>query len=149
MSSVHRCWFAAKRPFPIHYTCSGVSAYCNHHPHIVPKNFSDLQVEQGGYGAGTIITFRVKVGGLTRSMRQQITEPEPGRVLVEATIGRDEATTFTVTPRGTGCTVQIATRFAASKGLEGLVERLMAPRLLRPLYYQELDTLSRYAAQQV
>jgi hypothetical protein len=41
--------------------CScGLSARTSH---ILPKRFSDLAVERGGFGAVTIIRFHLRVGG--------------------------------------------------------------------------------------
>jgi uncharacterized protein YndB with AHSA1/START domain len=118
--------------------------YHAHHPHLLPPAFSNFTVEQGGIGAGTVIRFDVTAGGRTMSYHQRVEEPEPGRVLREADIDGDTATTFTVTPSGAGCTVHIETSWSAT-GLRGLVERLLAPRILRPLYNDELSRLDAYA----
>src|SRR6266513_496735 len=73
-----------------------------HHGHvsILPKPyFLSLEVEQGGFGAGTVINFQTRVLGETRSFRAAITEPEPGRVLVETNLGEGGGvTTFIVEP---------------------------------------------------
>jgi hypothetical protein len=42
-----------------------------------------MDVERGGVGAGTVIRFRLRVFRRTRDFRAEITEPTPGRVLVE------------------------------------------------------------------
>ena len=125
-----------------------IADYENGHPHILPKeHFSDLTVEEGGKGAGTIVRFRNKAGGVDRAYRMQVVEPEPGRVLVEKdTEGTDLATTFTVTPLDGGKSkVRISTEWTASGGVQGLVERLFAPRMLRPVYEKELRQLADFA----
>ena len=101
-------------------------------------------MEQGGVGAGTVIRFQVTVAGRTESYHQRIEEPEPGGVLREVDIDGNRATAFTVTPTGAGSNVKIETTWR-SGGVRGLVERLVAPRLLRPLYVDELGRLDRYA----
>ena len=118
--------------------------YRHHHPHILPPAFSHFTVDEGGVGAGTVIRFDVTVGGRTQSYHQRIEEPEPGRVLRELDIDGDRRTTFTVMPTETGCDVTIETSWRAN-GARGLVERLIAPRLLRPLYIDELNRLDHYA----
>ena len=118
--------------------------YRQYHPRILPPAFSGFAVEEGGVGAGTVIRFRVTVGGRTQDYRQRVTEPVPGRVLREADIDADRATTFTVTPGGAAGGVRITTSWRGG-GLRGLVERLAAPWLLRPLYRDELARLDRYA----
>jgi hypothetical protein len=121
-----------------------LSDYRQHHPHILPPAFSGITVEEGGVGEGTVIRFQVSLAGRTESYHQRISEPEPGRVLREADVDGDRSTTFTVTPTGAGCEVEIETAWS-SGGIRGLVERLAAPRLLRPLYADELSRLDRYA----
>ena len=56
-------------------------------------------MEQGGIGAGTVIRFQMSALGQKRTLRAEITEPEPGRVLVETYLDSNGAvTTFTVDP---------------------------------------------------
>jgi len=120
--------------------------YRQHHPRILPPAFSGFTVEQGGVGEGTVIRFQVTTGGRTQALHQRVTEPEPGRILREADIDGEVATTFTVTPEGEGCLVRIETAWPA-RGVRGLIERLIAPRLLRPLYEDELARLDRYVSE--
>ncbi len=123
--------------------------YRDHHPHILPPAFSELHVEQGGVGAGTVISFTYRAGGRVRSFRDLVAEPDPGSVLTESdTTGRtDKVTTFTVTPLGELSRVRIETRWAPH-GIEGLVELLFAALQLRPSMLDELDRLDRYAQKQ-
>jgi len=118
--------------------------YREHHPHILPPAFTSFAVEDGGVGEGTVIRFAVRTGGRTQRFHQRIEEPDPGRVLREVDIDGDLATSFTVVPDGAGCRVRIETTWPA-KGVQGLIERLLAPRLLRPVYTGELANLERYA----
>ena len=74
--------------------------YRTHHPAFLPPAFSGFTVEEGGVGPGTVIHFTLKAGGRTQTFRQRVSEPDPGRVLTETTIGTQNNTTFTVTPRG-------------------------------------------------
>jgi len=117
------------------------------HPSILPpEHFTGLHVEEGGRGAGTVIRFGMRVLGRERIARAEITEPEPGRVLVERVLDdRGLVTTFTVEPIDAGRSrVTIATAWEA-RGLGGLFERLFAPRLLRRVYRAELARLDRVA----
>jgi hypothetical protein len=121
--------------------------YRQHHPRILPPAFSDFRVDEGGVGAGTVIRFRLKAGGRTEDYRAVVSEPEPGRVLREDYPERSSATTFTVTPAGDACRVRIETT-GQRAGLRGVIERLLAPRVLAPLYADELARLDRYAREQ-
>jgi hypothetical protein len=76
-----------------------IANYNDAHPRILPRQFTSLVVEQGGVGAGTIIRFQMRVLGKKQTFRAAITEPEPGRVLVETGLDANGAvTTFMVDP---------------------------------------------------
>jgi hypothetical protein len=138
--------FSAERlvdaPADVVYRC--IADYEHHHrpEGFLPPAFSDLRVERGGVGAGTAISFTMTVAGQSRRATAEVTEPEPGRVLVET--GPTVRTVFTVEPEGTRSRVRFDTVIEAG-GLEGLLMRLFASRLLGPLYRDELERLERYA----
>ena len=121
-----------------------LSNYRDHHPKILPPAFSNFVVEQGGVGAGTVMRFDMTTMGRTQSARHRVEEPEPGRVLREIDLDRDLQTTFTVTPKGDGSNVRIDTVWNED-GLMGQVMRVLAPRLLGPIYREELLNLDHYA----
>jgi hypothetical protein len=131
-------------PAVVVYQC--LADYRQHHPQFLPDAFSDFAVEQGGVGAGTVVRYTVTVGGRPRSYRDVISEPIPGRVLVETDEAAGKVTTFTVEANGDQSLVRIATVFPAAGGLAGLIERWLAPRMLAALYKDELDRLNQYAA---
>jgi hypothetical protein len=122
-----------------------IADFREHHPRFLPPAFSDFAVEQGGVGAGTIIRFRTTAGGRTRLYRNQIAEPEPGRVLTESDLNSSLVTTFTVAPEGAGSRVRIETTWQGAGGIGGFFERLFAPRVMRRIYADELARLDRYA----
>ena len=137
------------RPEDVYAT---IADYHVGHPSILPKkNLYDLQVEQGGWGEGTIIRFKARVLGMEQSFHHRVSEPEPGRVLVEQDIepGQNLTTTFTVTPldEGRKSRVEIKTTLNASTGLQGLVERLVVPLANPPIYRKELKLLEAVAQQ--
>ena len=69
------------------------------HPAILPKpDFTSLTVEHGGRGAGTVFVTRMRAMGSERIFRMTVTEPQPGRVLVES--DGMTTTTFTIEPAG-------------------------------------------------
>lgn len=123
-----------------------IADYARHHPHILPPAIHDLVIEEGGIGEGTVIRFQTTLGGRTQRHRARIGEPEPGKILQEDALERDLVTTFTVTPEGAGSRVRIETIWS-TPGLRGIVERLLAPRMLRTVYTEELLRLNRYAAE--
>jgi hypothetical protein len=119
----------------------------NQHPHILPKQyFQSLEVEEGGFGEGTITRFQMRLLGQTQRFRTLITEPQPGRVLVETDTITGTPTTFTVTPlSGEARTrVTIATELKNRGAVEAFIGRLM----LQKVYQAELDLLARRAEEQ-
>ena len=79
-----------------------------------------------------------------------MTEPEPGRVLVEH-YADDSITSFTVEPHDDGrkTSVTIATDLQIREGALGTLQARLATRLLRPLYLKELDQLNAAVSQSV
>jgi Polyketide cyclase / dehydrase and lipid transport len=135
------------RPEDVYAT---IADYRKGHPAILPKeNLFDLQAEEGGYGAGSIIRFKSRVLGVEQSFYQRVSEPEPGRVLVEQDIekGQNFVTTFRVNrvEEGQKSHVEISTILNASPGLKGLVERVVVSMFNPPIYRKELKLLEAVA----
>jgi hypothetical protein len=116
-----------------------------HHPRFLPPAFSDFQVETGGVGAGTITRFTVTAGGRSRQYRMVVTEPDPGRVMMESDSTSSLVTTTTVTPRDEKSLVRISTTWEGAGGIGGIFERIFAPRVMRAMYADELERLNAYA----
>ena len=129
-------------PADVVYRC--IADYQHHHrpEGFLPPSFSDFRVERGGYGAGTVISYKTTLGAAVRPMTAEVSEPEPGRVLVES--GPGATTVFTVDAVGQQARVRFDT-LLDGRGLEGVLMRLVGPRLLLPLYYEELRRLERHA----
>ena len=126
-----------------------IADYHDGHQRILPKPpFVSLDVEQGGVGAGTIVRFEMRLMGRTQIFRATITEPEPGRVLVE-TNDTGQVTTFTVAPHAAQqSTVTIATATTVRNGVLGTIEGWLTTRLLRPIYLKELAQIAAVAGQE-
>jgi hypothetical protein len=130
-------------PAQVAYHC--LADYREHHrpDGFLPPAFSAFEVHRGGIGAGTEASWTVDLGGgRRRRMTATITEPDPGRRLVET--GEGVVTTFTVAPSGGGSVVRFDTVFD-EPGLSGLLLRLFIGRMLGPLYADELARLDAYA----
>jgi hypothetical protein len=131
-------------PADIVYHC--IADYVRHHnpSGFLPPAFSEFAVEQGGVGAGTAIRFTVAAGGQRQQHRAVVSEPQPGQVLVESEQQNALTTTFVVQPHGQHARVRFETAYSKS-GIQGWIEGLVAPRLLRSLYADELAQLERHA----
>jgi len=121
-----------------------IADYINGHPYILPKEyFRYIEVEEGGFGAGTIVNFEMRLLGQTKSFRSLITEPEPGRLLVETDFSSEIPTSFHVAPHGNGD----YTRLTISTELKGrtIVEEFIAKYLLQKVYREELELVADLA----
>jgi len=122
--------------------------YTDGHQRILPKQFTGLTVEEGGVGAGTIIRVQMSFLGKKQHYRAAISEPEPGRVLVETNLEANSwVTTFTVNPGSAPAdsNVTISTELPVRAGFPGKIERLLSTLFLRPIYVKELENLARVA----
>lgn len=121
------------------------------HPSVLPpENFKNYMVELGGTGEGTVFQLDMVAGGRTRHFRMQVSEPEPGRRLVETDTRSTAVTTFTFTPLDGGrrTRLNIATEWQGGGGVGGFFERTFAPRALHGIYQDELRRLaSAFAVQ--
>ncbi len=143
--AMHRVSATKVIPAPAARVYELLADYREGHPSILPKPyFVSHTVEQGGRGAGTIVSFQMKLMGRTQSFRSAITEPEPGRRLVETVLSTGAVTSFMVEPRedGRSAQVTIATDTQVREGIAGKVEGWMTAQLLRPIYVKELDQLA-------
>jgi len=127
-----------------------IADYRNGHPHILPRPpFVSLKVEKGGIGAGTEMIVQMEMFSKLQTFRATVTEPEPGRTLVETT-DTGYITTFTVESRDEGkhSYVTFTTELAENSGMSKRFEFYLMSKLLRPVYKKELEILADIAAKQ-
>lgn len=122
--------------------------YESGHPSILPQPyFTDLQVIEGGRGAGTVIAVEMEVFGVKRAYKMKVTEPQPGRVLQEEDKEAGILTTFTVEPVAEKQSrVTIKTITQTSPGLRGWLEKMTTPPISRRIYREELEKLATVVA---
>lgn len=120
--------------------------YVDGHPKILPgKYFDSLEIEQGGYGEGTVIKVQTKAMGLKQQMRLEVSEPVPGEVLQEedATLGL--VTQFHViplTPQKSNVTIQ--TTWIQKNGMIGSIEKWFIQSIAKKMYQEELELINTY-----
>jgi uncharacterized protein YndB with AHSA1/START domain len=122
-----------------------IADYRRGHPAILPpRYFTEMEVIEGGYGAGTVITVRMNVFGTEVTYQMTVSEPEPGRILQEEDASAGVATTFTVDPVDDGgrSRVTISTTAVTAPGLRGWLEKLLNPVITRRIYREELERLA-------
>lgn len=124
-----------------------IADYRTMHSLILPKQyFLSLDVEEGGVGAGTIVSFDMRLLGQTRSFRARITEPEPGSLLVETDIKSGVPTSFRIESLKEEQTrVTIATELRNTNIVEGWIAKM----ILQRVYREELELLEKVASNPV
>jgi ribosome-associated toxin RatA of RatAB toxin-antitoxin module len=71
-----------------------IADYREHHPAFLPSAFSDLIVEEGGVGDGTVISVSLRLGGQQRRYQARVAETAPGRVLTETDLASGSVMTL-------------------------------------------------------
>lgn len=117
--------------------------YNVHHPAILPKEFSRLKVLKGGIGAGTHFEFDATIAGKTQTSRMHVTEPEPGRVLVETDETGNVETRFIVEPLegGTRTRLTFDTAYTVPAGVLAPLFRWLSARILTGIYRREMANI--------
>ena len=119
--------------------------YATHHPRIMPpKHFENLEVESGGVGEGTVFHITARIAGKEQRLHMRVGEPDPGRVLTETNLDTGVVTEFRVSGNGGDSTLVRMSSGWEAKGIRGWFDRLIAPRVLRGLFADQLDQLDRY-----
>ncbi len=128
-----------------------IADYKDGHPRILPKPpFGDkITVEAGGFGTGTRVSYDFIVMGKAQTYHATITEPDPGKVLVETVDENGAVTTFTFEPRENGqhTYITISTTLYVREGFLGKIEGWMISSLFKPVYAKELELLNRVVTQ--
>jgi len=125
-----------------------IADYREGHAAILPRPpFTAMVVTEGGTGAGTRLKTTMRVMGRDYTFDQIVTEPEPGRVIVETDVNTGESSRFILTPTASGTNVTIESTFNVPSGLAGLFKRAFHPAIVRRIFSQELDNLAAYLAE--
>ncbi|MBM9507047.1 SRPBCC family protein [Actinacidiphila acididurans] len=102
---------------------------------VLPEQFSEYEVRDGGQGAGTVVHWRLQATSKrVRDCLFDVTAPTPGQ-LVESDRNSSLVTTWTVTPAGEGRSkVVVGSAWQGATGVGGFFERTFAPKGLNRIY---------------
>jgi Polyketide cyclase / dehydrase and lipid transport len=110
-------------------------------PRILTSNYLDYRVEEGGSGAGTVISYRFQAAGRERPYRLRAETPAH-HTLLERDAASSLVTTWRVMPApNERSIVRVVTEWQGGGGIGGLFERTFAPRGLRRVYDEVLQRL--------
>ncbi|MCA1219611.1 SRPBCC family protein [Streptomyces sp. 8L] len=112
-------------------------------PKLLPGNFSEYEVREGGDGEGTLVHWRLQATEKrVRDCLLEVSEPVDGQ-LVEKDRNSSMVTTWVVTPAGEGRSKAVVTSvWNGAGGIGGFFERKFAPKGLVALYDQILAKLA-------
>ncbi|WP_030900465.1 SRPBCC family protein [Streptomyces sp. NRRL F-5126] len=120
--------------------------YKDTRPTLLPANFSEYQVREGGDGDGTLVHWKLQATKKrVRDCLLEVTEPSDGQ-LVEKDRNSSMVTTWVVTPAGEGRSKAVVTTvWDGASGVGGFFERTFAPKGLAAIYDQVLAKLAQVA----
>ncbi|MZE75972.1 SRPBCC family protein [Streptomyces xinghaiensis] len=123
-----------------------IADYSGTRARLLPEQFSEYEVREGGRGAGTLVHWRLQATSKrVRDCLLEVTEPTAGQ-LAEKDRNSSMLTTWTVTPAGEGkSTVRVTTVWDGAGGVGGFFERTFAPKGLGRIYDAVLARLAAEA----
>jgi uncharacterized protein YndB with AHSA1/START domain len=113
-------------------------------PRLLPRQFSEYEVREGGDGEGTVVHWKLQATSKrVRDCLLEVSEPTDGQ-LVEKDRNSSMVTTWTVTPAGEGRSrVVVTSTWTGAGGIGGFFERTFAPKGLARIYD---ELLAKFAA---
>ncbi len=120
-----------------------VADYSGPRGKVLPEQFSEYEVREGGDGEGTLVHWKLQATSKrVRDCLLEVTEPSDGE-LVEKDRNSSMVTTWRVTPAGEGKSrVVVSTVWNGAGGIGGFFEKTFAPKGLARIYDEVLDKLA-------
>ena len=107
---------------------------------ILPPNYRDFRVVEGGLGAGTVAEWVLQATEKrTRNVRATVTVSADS--VTETDANSSMVTVYRVTGAGDGSTVTITTTWQGAGGIGGFFEKTFAPKGLGRIYDELLTNL--------
>ncbi|CDR05656.1 SRPBCC family protein [Streptomyces iranensis] len=126
-----------------------IADYRDTRPRLLPQQFSEYEVREGGDGEGTVVHWKLQATSKrVRDCLLEVSEPSDGQ-LVEKDRNSSMVTTWTVTPAGEGKSrVVVTSTWTGATGIGGFFERTFAPKGLARIYDELLAKLAAETAEQ-
>lgn len=117
--------------------------YENTRAGLLPAQYSEYEVREGGKGAGTVVHWRLQATEKrVRDCLFSVTEPSPGQ-LVETDANSSMVITWTVTPAGEGRSKAVVeATWNGATGIGGFFERTFAPKGFNRIHAEVLERLA-------
>lgn len=116
-------------------------------PTLLPPEFSRYEVQAGGSGAETTVGWTLQATPKrSRTCLFTVTEPDPGRRLVETDTNSSMVVTWMVRGTAEGAEVEVTAGWQGAGGIGGIFERIFAPKGLNRIHDQVLAALAAHVA---
>ncbi|OLR90769.1 SRPBCC family protein [Actinokineospora bangkokensis] len=133
----------AQRSFalPVERVRAAVADYSGVRGQVLPDNYSEYEVREGGTGAGTVVHWKLQATKKrVRDCLLDVSEPQPG-TLVEQDRNSTLVTTWTVDGTDDASSVRVVTTWEGANGIGGFFERTFAPAGLKRIHEELLAKL--------
>ncbi|EOM75135.1 SRPBCC family protein [Rhodococcus rhodnii] len=130
---------------PADRAVAALADYETTRPRILPDQYLDYQVVEGGSGDGTVVHWILKATE-SRSRDVLADVSVKGNSVTETDRNSSMVTRYDVTPRGTGSGVTVTTTWNGAGGIGGFFERIFAPLGLKKIQSLVLSNLQRELA---
>jgi hypothetical protein len=107
---------------------------------ILPPNYRDYRVVEGGKGAGTVAEWILQATA-KRSRNVRATITVSGDTVTERDANSSMVTTWQVAGAGQSSTVTLTTSWQGAGGVGGFFEKIFAPLGLKKIYAELLTNL--------
>lgn len=111
-------------------------------PRILPEQYLDYTVVEGGQGNGTVAQWTLQATS-KRSRTVKATVAVDGSTITERDANSSLVTTWTVAPSGSGSEVTTTTEWKGAGGIGGFFEKTFAPLGLKKIQAATLANLER------
>ncbi|MEZ0164588.1 SRPBCC family protein [Kineococcus sp. LSe6-4] len=128
---------------PAERVLAALADYRGTRPHLLPQQFTDYEVIEGGQGAGTEV--RWKLHATKKRVRDvlAVVTATDRHALVESDANSSLVTTWRVEDDGPDASeVVVTSEWTGASGIGGFFERTFAPRGLDRIYGELLDNLA-------
>lgn len=122
---------------------AAVADYQQVRPKVLPAQYSNYRVLEGGQGQGTVVGWRLQATK-SRVRDVQAGVDVAGHSVIEKDANSTLVSNWTVAPAGPGCSVTVTTTWTGGGGVKGFFERTFAPLGLKRIQAETLANLKTY-----
>ena len=121
---------------------AALADYTTTRPAVLPEQYSEYRVTEGGTGAGTRVHWKLQATSKRVRVQDVVVTVGPDGALVESDTSSSMVTTWTVHPADAGVsTVRARTTWTGATGIGGFFERTFAPKGLARIHGALLEKL--------